>query len=67
MVKTISTQGMTMEDIAIIGLRGDLSSIKQAGYNRKFAREMLYHRYVVRDKLLAAAVFTRIVNSVLPE
>jgi hypothetical protein len=55
-----------MEDVIINSLRIDLCSIKEAGYNRKFAREYLYHRYVPCNRL-SRETFYRIMDEYFKE
>lgn len=53
---------ITPEDLQKHGLRLDLSSIKEAGYNRRFAREYLFDRYVNLDSFLTESDFNKILD-----
>ena len=55
-----------MKAAAINHLRNGLDSIREAGYNRKFAREYLFHRFVIRDGHITADTFNKIVNEFYP-
>ena len=54
-----------LEAAAISHLKNDLD-IREAGYNKKFAREYLYNRFVTRDGYIASDTFNKILNKFYP-